>query len=282
MSSNTILFFPTWTLYPTPITLAEFSTDATATTTSVSGPVIPVSTTWISAVPGLANVKTNWSPPFAAIGLTDYYGDATIKAGSTVVFNGTAVADMTSLSLGANGAILVDRSVMAIEGSTKDTTNSGTITLDHGANLLVQGGLDNIDAVVPVDGTIIVSGVVHLYGGGLLNTGSNEAWLTGVDANALLINSDNTIGGAGTISVALLNQGNILAIGTQRLVLSASDANSGKFIASGNSAAVGSARVGGLEHRRHPGRQPQRPDPAGQRRNNLRRQTGHCQGRQHH
>jgi hypothetical protein len=242
-----VLFFPAWTFYPTPIVLAQFNTAATAQTAS-SGPAIPVSTTWVGPAQGLANVGTNWNPSFANIGLTNYYGDATIKSGSNVVFDGTAIADLTALSLGANAFVLVDHSVMAIENSKTDTTNSGSISLDDSANLLLQGGMDNIGAVVVKNGTIIVNGLMHLYGGGsLLNTDSADLWLTGADANSFLINTDNTVGGSGTIGVALLNSGNVVADGKQRLVLSGSDSNSGDFIASGNSAAAGSARVGGLE-----------------------------------
>ncbi len=216
--------------------------------TFVTAPVIPVSTTWIGATQGLGNLASNWSPTFAAIGLTNYYGNATIKAGSTVVFNGTTTADMASLALGTAGVVLVNASALVLEDTTKDTVNSGSITLDQGASLLLQGGLNDIGAVTSVNGTVVVSGQVHLYGGGsLLNTGSSQAWLTGANAGALLINSNNTIGGAGTISVALQNQGSVVANGPQRLVLSAADANSGHITATGNSTPAGSPRTGGLE-----------------------------------
>lgn len=240
------LTFSPWVFAPARIPLANFG--GAATTGSSSGPTIPTSTTWVGGASGDFETPANWNPTFAAISGTDYYGDATIGAGSTVTFHGAAAADLTSLTLASNSVLNVAQGQLTAEDSTINSANSGTIFVGGTANLVVEAGFQNTGIIWLTGGTLVASGLMDLTGGGsILLPNAVGSFIQSSDPNALLWNEDNTISGGGTIGANLLNAGTVNANVSTPLELAGLDTNSGLMEATGNSGASGTPHIGGLE-----------------------------------
>ncbi len=224
-----------------------------------AGP-LPAATTWNGGV-GDGEVKSSWTPGFGqttldAGGSAYYYGDATVGAKSTVQFNGPLTAEMTSLQLTAKtGEVDVNSGVLYIDGSTINSTNAGSIEVDGTGTLTLQGAVNNTGVLylgaqqtTPDTPSVMIAGLVNFYGGGaiqLSDSDSNNVISTGT--NALLWNSDNSISGAGTFAVQILNQGTMYADGTHWMVLADGVSNEGTLVAAGNGAVIGGALTGGLQ-----------------------------------
>jgi hypothetical protein len=234
-----------WTFSPARILLAQFGG---ATASSSSGPTAPTSTTWVGGAVGDFETSANWNPTFVPIGGVDYYGDATIGAGSTVAFHGTLAADLTSLTLAANSVLNLTQGTLSVEDSTIDSPNSGTIVVGGSAQLFVQAGFKNTGIISITGGTLVASGLMDLNGGGsVLLPNAVGSFIQSSDPNALLWNEDNTISGGGTIGADLLNDGVVDANVSTPLMLAGNDTNKGLLEAIGNGGSAGSTRTGGLQ-----------------------------------
>jgi hypothetical protein len=239
------LLFSPWTFSPARITLAQFSS---ASTSSSSGPTVPTSTTWVGGASGDFETSANWNPTFATISGVDYYGDATIGGASTVAFHGTAAADLTSLTLAANSVLNLTQGKLTVEDSTIDSPNSGTIVVGGSAQLFVQAGFKNTGIISITGGTLVASGLMDLNGGGsVLLPNAAGSFIQSSDPNALLWNEDNTISGGGTIGADLLNDGVVNADVSTPLVLAGRDTNKGLLETIGNGGSAGTTRTGGLQ-----------------------------------
>lgn len=216
-----------WTYNSPRITLATFDTGA-----GKAGSGKPNATTWIGPVGGDFETPANWNPTFANIKNTVYYGDATIGQNTTVTFAGQLPADLASLSLGTGSLVNLTKGTFTIDGTSIDSINSGTIAVNGAAHLVVSGSVKNVGAITVGFATgpggvlapvITAAGLMQLYGGGnvILSDATTNHWLgTATKTSApLLWNLDNTISGAGTINLPMLNQGVMNANGTKLLVL---------------------------------------------------------------
>ena len=241
-----------WTYNSPRITLATFDTGS-----GQAGSGIPNATTWVGPVGGDFETKANWNPTFANLNGTVYYGDATIGQNTTANFAGQLPADLASLSLGTGSTVNLTKGTFTLDGTSVDPINSGTIAVNGAADLVVSGSVKNVGAITvgfaagpggvlaPV---ITADGLMQLYGGGnvILSDATTNHWL-GNGTNPLLWNLDNTISGAGTINLPMLNQGVMNANGTKLLVLTGGAiTNQGLLEATGNGKGVGAARTGGL------------------------------------
>ncbi len=228
------------------LVLANFGGASTAGISS--GPTIPTSTTWVGGASGDFETSGNWNPTFAAISGTDYYGDATIGAGSSVTFQGTAAADLTSLTLASNSVLTLTNGQLTIEDSTINSPSSGTIVVGGTADLIIMGGFDNTGTIALTGGTLIASGLMDLTGGGkILLPNTKGSFIQSSDPNALLWNENNTVSGGGTVGAALLNDGTVNANVSTPMVLAALDTNDGLLEATGNGGASGTPITGGLD-----------------------------------
>jgi hypothetical protein len=227
---------------------------------------LPSATFWSSGN-GDGEVKGNWSPTFGlttldAGGSAYYYGDATVQTKSQVTFAGPLTAEMTSLQLPTAAEVDVTSGVLYIDGSSIDSTIAGVVRVAGTGTLTLQGALNNkgeLDLGTPVMSppspppppetpSVMIAGLVNFYGGGLIRLSDSDSnTVTGTGTNALLWNTDNTISGAGTFAVQILNQGLMNANGTHWMVLADGVTNEGTLEASNNGAAIGGALAGGLQ-----------------------------------
>ena len=241
-----------WTYNSPRITLATFDTGSGKASSG-----IPNATTWVGPVGGDFETSANWNPTFANIKQTDYYGDATIGQSTTANFAGQLPADLASLSLGTGSVVNLAKGKFTIDGTSIDSINNGTIAVNGAADLVVSGSVKNVGAITVGFATgpggvlapvITADGLMQLYGGGhvILSDATTNHWM-GTGTNPLLWNLDNTISGAGTIDLPMLNQGVMNANGTKLLVLTGGAiTNQGLLEATGNGKGVGAARTGGL------------------------------------
>ncbi len=132
-----------------------------------------------------------------------------------------------SLAIGGGGGLRVDGAALSdLSGTT--FANAGQVSIADAAALLVQGRVDNagvilLGAATAVTGLYIGANGATLSGGGQVRLGdSADNLIAGVSSRAVgLDNLDDTIVGAGTLSLALANgaAGLVEASGYNALVL---------------------------------------------------------------
>ena len=224
-----------WPYHSPRITLANFDSK------SAGANGIPAATIWVGGASGDFLTDTNWNPTFTAVSGTDFFGAATIGANSAVTFNGALPADLALLSLGANSSLDIAAGQFTIEAAAGDSSNSGTLAVDGTGNLVVQGAINNTGLIRIGGGTptITLTDLLELTGGGqvTMSNSASNVW-QGSGASPYLWNSDNTISGAGSIGVQLLNQGTVNATGTHFLVLGGATTNQNLLEATGSGAGL--------------------------------------------
>ncbi|MEZ6192782.1 MAG: hypothetical protein R3C45_16030 [Phycisphaerales bacterium] len=142
-------------------------------------------------------------------------GNATVTGGSVVAVDGSVLAGPTLSSVTVSGDM--DATSGGLTDSTLDT--AGTIDLLAGGTTTFSGSLTNRGVVTvlgnPTFGTatfaIPSSGSVTLGGGGEVVLTDATYSRIGTAGSQALLNSDNTLRGAGAINAALTNQSTVRA-----------------------------------------------------------------------
>ena len=158
-----------------------------------------------------------------------------LAAGQSITLDGVAA---TSLS--------ADNFVF---DQTPVTNNAGTMTIGDGAMLPLSGVINNTGTIA-LDSTgnkthleLIQYGITLEGGGQVVLSDSSENIISGTLSSVTLTNVDNTISGAGQLGagqLTLVNQGTIIATGSNALII---DTGANAVINSGTLEAAGS---GGL------------------------------------
>jgi len=128
--------------------------------------------------------------------------------------------------------------------------NAGTMTIGNGALLPLSGNIHNTGTIslnstgAETDLQLVGHGVLLEGGGQVLLSDNSENTVSGAVSDVTLTNVDNTISGAGQLgegTLTLVNQGTIIATGTNALEIDTSDntvVNSGTIMASGSGGLV--------------------------------------------
>ncbi|MDB5394510.1 MAG: hypothetical protein JWM91_2016, partial [Rhodospirillales bacterium] len=146
----------------------------------------------------------------------DINGNAVITVGSGETIT---LAGIHAASVGADNFMFDQEPV---------TMNAGTIAIADGAMLPLGGTIENTGTIalgstgLHTHLEVIVRGVTLEGGGHVTLSDDDHNGIFGGSADATLINVDNTITGAGNIGegqLTLINQGTILANGTNALII---------------------------------------------------------------
>ncbi len=142
----------------------------------------------------------------------------TLGDGETITLTGVDAASLNA------GDFVFDQ--------TPVTYNSGTMVISDGALLPISGVVDNTGAIQlgsagsETDLEIVQHGAT-LQGGGTLRLSDNtENVIFGSDPSVTLTNVDNTISGAGQLGdgqMTLVNEGTIIATGSNALIIDTGD-----------------------------------------------------------
>ncbi|MBP0595350.1 Ig-like domain repeat protein, partial [Paraburkholderia sp. LEh10] len=168
----------------------------------------------------------------------DAHGNAliTLGANETITMVGVHSADLTA------GNFVFDQ--------TPVMSNPGVMTLNDGAMLPLGGTIDNTGTIAlastghETDLEVLVRNATLEGGGNVTLSDDSHNVIFGGTAEAMLINVDNTISGAGQIGagqLSLVNGGTIVANGTHSLLI---DTGSNAVVNTGTLEATG---AGGLE-----------------------------------
>ena len=187
---------------------------------------VQVTSTWTGAGDGTNYTDAaNWSP--AAVPRNGVPAGTTYK----VVIDGngakTANVQLTSTSVTIDALVVDQGDSLAINNSLLEVVNSGA-----GTGTIANGGTISLNFAGGFFGgvtTLRVNGDVTLSGGGTINLADRYVdssiplnVISGAAATDRLINSDNTIRGAGGIGAGqmlLTNRGNIVANGTNPMLV---------------------------------------------------------------
>ncbi|WP_244973343.1 beta strand repeat-containing protein, partial [Paraburkholderia rhynchosiae] len=178
----------------------------------------------------------------------DSNGNAVIAlgAGETITVTGVHSADLTG-----DNFVFDQEPVMV---------NSGVMTVNDGAMLPLGGTIDNAGTIALAstgDGTdieILVKSASLEGGGHLMLSDDSHNVIFGGSSDATLINVDNTISGAGQIGtgqLTLVNEGTIVANGTNALLIDTGShvvVNTGTLEATGSGGLVIDSAVANAGH----------------------------------
>lgn len=208
---------------------------------------------WTSGSGGNWSDSLDWSGGAVPASTDDVVVDAvaTGAGGYTVTVDGDDTAN--SLSVIAAATVQISASeTLTLAAATGTGANAGTIAIADKSELLVSGTMDNTGLIAVQGGAdatslSVMGSALDLTGGGavaLVDAGQSSQ-IAAAAAGNMLVNTDNTISGAGVIGVgglAVDNQsgGVIDANDADRLTLD----TTGSFTNEGLLAATG---VGGLE-----------------------------------
>src|SRR6185295_7229997 len=146
----------------------------------------------------------------------DASGNAVITLGSgqSITLNGVAANTLTTANF--------------VFDQTPVLTNAGTMTIGNGAMLPLSGTIDNTGTIAlnsagaETDLQLIRYGITLQGGGHVIMSDNGGNVIAGTASDVDLTNVDNTISGAGQIGhgmLTLINQGTIVADGTNALVI---------------------------------------------------------------
>ncbi len=162
------------------------------------------------------------------IGFNNVASFSDIQANLTDDSNGNAVitvgSDQTITLHGVNAAALTASNF--VFDQTPVTDNAGMMTIGDGAILPLSGIINNTGTIElnsagnETDLQLIQHGITLEGGGQLTLSDNSENIIFGTDPSVTLTNVDNTISGAGQLGagqMTLINEGTIVATGTQAL-----------------------------------------------------------------
>jgi hypothetical protein len=168
------------------------------------------------------------------------------SAGGTVTLNGASVTGGTVQSLGTG----VNSGAVVSTGATlTNLTTAGLVETPNNNTLTVAGTINNTGAIQLNSNAnateLVASGTVNLTGGGTVALSNNsQNYILGA-AGSKLVNTNNTITGAGNIgdgTMAFTNEGTVDAIYSNHLVI-----NTGKSAVTNNTGLMEASKGGVLE-----------------------------------